>query len=300
MEYEVLRGLNGEPVAGDASHVADQSVLDDHVRVDFGDACEVREHAAMEVLIKNTTAIETSVRIDVERHGVSDAVGMRVMECWAAAKGADAAGLSKGGVARGREIRRGRRGWRRHRGPRHGTGDRDGGCELHEHRVRRGVHVGAGRADLVAAPARAGDARAPRGHVRIARGNQGDVDETRRRVVCAVAPRVDPTLPPRGASLPTIAEKGVRREARRGIGGRAQDEVRRARDAERGAREGFVFEGPRRSDARDPERARGGRGGAQVRRRRRLRRLPLIGYPPALRRVQGHRHRRQRHARRVL
>jgi len=100
VEYEVLRGLNGEPVAGDASHVADSSVLDDHVRVDFGDSCEVREHAAMEVLIKNTTAIETSVRIDVERHGVPDAVGMRVMECWAAARGADAAGLSKGGVAR--------------------------------------------------------------------------------------------------------------------------------------------------------------------------------------------------------
>ena len=64
VEYEVLRGLNGEPVAGDASPCADSSVLDDHVRM-IGDSCEVREHAAMEVLIKNT-AIETSVRIDVE------------------------------------------------------------------------------------------------------------------------------------------------------------------------------------------------------------------------------------------
>ena len=100
VEYEILRGLNGVPVAGDASHVADESILGDHVQVDFGDACEIRTHATMEVLIKNTTAIESSVRIDVERHGVSDAVGMKVMECWAAARGADAAGLGGGGVAR--------------------------------------------------------------------------------------------------------------------------------------------------------------------------------------------------------
>ena len=198
---------------------------------------------------------------------------------------------------KGRQIRRGMRGWRRYRGPHDGTGDRDGGCELHEHRVRRGVHVRTGRAEVVAAAARAGDARAPRGHVRIARGNQGGVDETRRRGVRAVAPRVDPTLPPSGRVPADDRGEAWRQEVGRG---RAQDEVRRARDAERGAREGFVLEGPRRSDARDPERARGGRGGAQVRRRRRLRRLPLIGYPPALRRVQGHRHRRQRHARRVL
>ena len=164
-------------------------------------------------------------------------------------------------------------------------GDRDGGGrELHEHRVRAASTSGP---DAMSSSLRPHSRRRTgRGGTRIARGNQGGVDETRRRGVRAVAPRVVPTLPPSGRVPADDRGEAWRQEVGRG---RAKDEVRRARDAERGAREGFVLEGPRRSDARDPERARGGRGGAQVRRRRRLRRLPLIGYPPALRRVQGHR-----------
>ena len=73
--------------------------IGDAVRLDFGDDCEVREHAAMELVIRNVTAMEVPVWISAERLGVPDDVAARVMEARADAKSADGAGLAGGGVS---------------------------------------------------------------------------------------------------------------------------------------------------------------------------------------------------------
>ena len=66
--------------------------LGDDCRVDFGDACQVREHAVMELVVRNATAIETRVSLRVERRGVRDETARDAM-----AKRRDAAGAGAGG-----------------------------------------------------------------------------------------------------------------------------------------------------------------------------------------------------------
>ena len=118
VEYDVFRGVGpGAPlVCGDgfaakskssASRSAaavdpsrdDRPVIGDAVRLDFGDDCEVREHATMELVIRNVTAMEVPVWISAERLGVPDDVAARTMEAWAEARSADGAGLAGGGVS---------------------------------------------------------------------------------------------------------------------------------------------------------------------------------------------------------
>lgn len=66
--------------------------LGDDARVDFGDACQVREHETMELVVRNATAIETEVSLCVEKFGVRDATASE-----AAARRRDAAGAGAGG-----------------------------------------------------------------------------------------------------------------------------------------------------------------------------------------------------------
>ena len=77
--------------------------LGDDCRVDFGDACQVREHAVMELVVRNATAIETEVSLRVERFGVRDATARE-----ATARRRDAADAAAGGRGGGgRDATRG-------------------------------------------------------------------------------------------------------------------------------------------------------------------------------------------------
>ena len=77
--------------------------MGDDCRVDFGDACQVREHAVMELVVRNATAIETEVSLRVERFGVRDATARE-----ATARRRDAADLAAGGRGGGgRDATRG-------------------------------------------------------------------------------------------------------------------------------------------------------------------------------------------------
>ena len=101
VEYDIFRGVGpgARFACGDAFAPEQTASIGDAVRLDFGDDCEVREHAAMELVIRNVTAMEVPVWISAERLGVPDDVAARVMEARADAKSADGAGLAGGGVS---------------------------------------------------------------------------------------------------------------------------------------------------------------------------------------------------------
>jgi len=116
--FDVRRGSDGALVASsrrdDAASRAAAALdarderalgagLGDDCRVDFGDACQVREHAVMELVVRNATAIETEVSLRVERFGVRDATARE-----ATARRRDAAGAAAGGAGGGgRDATRG-------------------------------------------------------------------------------------------------------------------------------------------------------------------------------------------------
>jgi hypothetical protein len=65
--------------------------------VDFGDACQVREHAVMELVVRNATAIETFVSLQVDKRGVRDETARELTAKRRVAAGAGAGGRGGGG-----------------------------------------------------------------------------------------------------------------------------------------------------------------------------------------------------------
>jgi hypothetical protein len=59
----------------------------------------VREHETIEVVIRNLTAMEAMVSLECESLGAPASAAARIMEAWADARSADAAGLGGGGVS---------------------------------------------------------------------------------------------------------------------------------------------------------------------------------------------------------
>jgi hypothetical protein len=110
--YDVRRGSDGVLVASDATDQASRRVqvldkrernalgvdLGDAVRINFGDQNQVREHSVMELVVRNTSGIETTCDLGFLKFGVSDTTSRKAMANRRAATGASSGGRGWGGV----------------------------------------------------------------------------------------------------------------------------------------------------------------------------------------------------------
>ena len=110
--YDVLRGSDGVLVASDAAdkNVRKVAVLDetdmntlgpnlgDSLSINFGNANQVREHGLMELVVRNTSAIDTTVDFGFEKFGVSDETARKSMDARRVVNEASAGGRGWGGT----------------------------------------------------------------------------------------------------------------------------------------------------------------------------------------------------------